>query len=104
MARPYTFQTDQIPISPTRELPGQYHTVHFTVTNPDNVQWILERLDQWFDDGDGVFLVADGTTAQGLGFIILEWKECEIDPAFLVVLEYDENVDDYSVYLRDRDP
>jgi hypothetical protein len=47
--------------------------------------------------------VADGTTAQGLGFVILEWEECEIEPAFLVVLAHDSNIEDYSIYLRDMD-
>jgi hypothetical protein len=84
MAEPYTFETYQIPISQTRELPGQYQGVHFTVIDPNNVEWILDVVEQWYGDYDEVTLVADGTTAQGLGFVILEWEECEIEPAFLV--------------------
>jgi len=37
----------------------------------------------------------------GLGYIILEWVEHEIDQLFLAILRDEEIVADYSVYIRE---
>jgi hypothetical protein len=79
---------------------NQYQGVHFTLT--DHAEEIMETIKQWFADEDAVILIDWGTTVRGFSFIILEWEGCEISPSFLEVLGYDQDVDDYSIYLRDE--
>ncbi len=96
---PYTFGESMLPASAGGAFPpGQLQGVHFTVTA--QISWILEKLEQWFRDRNEVILVAHGSTRQGLGFVILEWEECEVDPLFLAILEHEDIVADYAVYTR----
>lgn len=79
---------------------SQYQGVHFTVT--DQAEEIMETIKEWFAEEDAVILIDEGETARGFHFIILEWEGCSISPIFLEVLEHDENIDDYTVYMRDE--
>jgi hypothetical protein len=97
-----TFWSKTLPPSEGDELEEtQYQGVHFTVTA--NFERIMETIKRWFEDADEVIFIDTGTTARGdLHFIILEWEACEIPPSFLEVLEHDDDVDDYTIYLRDE--
>ena len=96
---PYTFGEAMLPSSEGAALDaGQFQGVHFTLVA--RLDWILEKLEQWFRDRNEVILVAHGSTRQGLGFVILEWEECEVDPLFLAILEHEDIVADYAVYTR----
>lgn len=98
----YSFESETIPRGETQALPGQCECIHFTLENAEDLDFILSKLDAWFDDREEVLLVDHGTTDAGLGFIVLEWQECHIDPLFIRMLEVDEDyVDDFSVYTRD---
>jgi hypothetical protein len=98
----YTFQTKELPQEETPELPdGQLQGVHFTISDPEKLDAVLNRISSWYGDCDEVILVEHGTTAKGLGFVILEWDGCEIDPPFLEVLQNTKAVEDFSVYIRD---
>jgi hypothetical protein len=100
---PSTFSRAVLPESAGADLPNNmYHGVHFTVVSAEKEQ-LLDKIERWFENRDEVILVGHGTTAQGLGFLILEWQECEIDPLFLAILEHDELVEDVSVYLRNEE-
>jgi len=79
-------------------LPGRFQGVHFTVAT--DIDFLLGKIEQWFEDRHEVILVDSGTTAQGLGFIILEWEEREIDQLFLAILSNEESVEDFTVYTR----
>jgi hypothetical protein len=101
MGKPPTFHTKMITLTDSEALePSQFQGVHFTLS--DEASEIMETLSRWFVDSNEVILVDEGTTAAGLSFIILEWEACTIPSAFLEVLEQDDRVSDYSVYLRDE--
>ncbi|EFH86576.1 hypothetical protein [Ktedonobacter racemifer] len=101
---PYSFETLEDVVS--SEMPmliieqGVYQGVHFTVA-VERLDWLLGKIKAWFANRDEVILVATGRSGKGnLGFIILEWEYCHIDPLFLAILEDEELVEDYSVYAR----
>jgi hypothetical protein len=103
MTMAYTFETEMLPLSDTAELEeGQREGVYFTVAS-DMLEEVLDTLDRWFEGFDVIVLLAQGTTAKGLGFVLLEWDGCKIDPEFLEVLDHDESVQDYTLYLRDKE-
>ena len=88
---------------PTRIEPGTLQGVHFTVPAQQRAD-ILAKIARWFDDRDEVILVATGVSSkQELGYIILEWDGCEVDPLFLAILRDEEAVDDFSVYTRSEE-
>ena len=96
---PYSFNTAVLPSTqPGDELPGRFQGVHFTVST--DIDFLLGKIEQWFEDRDEVILVDNGTTARGLGFIILEWEGYEIDRLFLAILQNEESIEDYTVYTR----
>src|SRR5215472_10070646 len=99
---PYSF-TDvaTLPQSPQGvTLPGQVQGVYITLTSTD-IQFILNKIIGWFRDRDEVELIDHGVTDKlGLGYIILEWIECEVDRLFLAILRDEETVEDYTVYTR----
>ena len=37
----------------------------------------------------------------GLGYILLEWMECEIDQLFLAFLRDEESIADYTTYIHE---
>jgi len=52
----------------------------------------------WFAGREGIDLVDTGMSDKvGLGYIILEWDECEIDTLFLAGMR---DVADYDLYSR----
>ena len=63
---------------------------------------ILSKISGWFAGRPEIDLVDIGTSDKtGLGYIILEWMEHEIDQLFLAILRDEEIVADYTVYIRD---
>ena len=99
---PYSFNTSVLPTpSQVQGLPGQYQVVHFTLIDPDLLDTLLDKIRLWFSECDEVLLVDHGTTAAGLGFVVMEWGGCTIDPLFLAILKHEEAVDDVTVYTRD---
>jgi hypothetical protein len=99
---PYSFQITTLP-QPQRRvitLPGQAQGVYITI--PGDYQFILNKIIGWFSDRDEVELIDHGVSDKvGLGYIILEWEECEVDQLFLAILRDEESVADYTVYTRD---
>lgn len=98
---PHTFNIMALP-QPQRfiTLPGQTQGVYITI--PGDYQFILNKIIGWFSDRDEVELIDHGISDKvGLGYIILEWEECEVDPLFLAILRDEETVADYTVYTRD---
>ena len=90
---PYTTQQPQIP--------GQAHGVYIAL-HPDHHEVILGKVMGWFAGGlRSSWLIPASLTKLGLGYIILEWIEHEIDQLFLAILRDEEIVADYTVYLRD---
>jgi hypothetical protein len=56
----------------------------------------------WFAGRDEIDLVDTGLSDKvGLGYLILEWDECEIDTLFLAILRDEEIVADYTTYIHD---
>ncbi len=85
--------------SPT--IPGQAQGVYITL-HPDVIDDISEKMAGWFVGREEVDIVDVGVSDKhGLGFIIIEWLEYEIDPLFLAILRDEEMVGDYTVYGRD---
>jgi hypothetical protein len=81
-------------------IPGQAQGVYITL-HPDVVDDISEKIAGWFAGREEVQIVDFGTSdKQGLGFIVIEWIECEVDQLFLAILRDEELVGDYAVYGR----
>jgi hypothetical protein len=100
---PYTFGgiTEYPRSQQAPTIPGQAQGVYITLTSTD-FQFILNKIIGWFRDRDEVELVDHGVSdKQGLGYIILEWAECEVDQLFCDILRDEEIVADYTVYTRD---
>lgn len=81
-------------------IPGQAQGVYITL-HPDVLDDISEKMAGWFRGREEIDIVDVGVSdKQGLGFVIIEWLECEIDPLFLAILRDEELVGDYTVYGR----
>ncbi|GCE49267.1 hypothetical protein EI42_05745 [Thermosporothrix hazakensis] len=86
-------------LPPARE--GAILGVYILLRTSD-YQFILHKIIGWFAEREEVVLIDHGTTDKlGLGYIILEWLEGEIDSLFLAILRDEELVADYNTYLRD---
>lgn len=99
---PYSFTgpVTTLPQSQGGELPGQVQGVYITLAT--DYQFILNKIIGWFRDRDEVTLIDHGISdKQGLGYIILEWEEYEVDRLFCDILRDEEIVADYTVYTRD---
>jgi len=100
---PETFQREGLPPTEVEALPGQVEGVSFTV-EPDILEPLIATIAHWFEGRAEVRLVDYGTTdKQGLGYLMLEWDECRVDPLFLAILRDEETVIDYTVYTCDLD-
>lgn len=86
--------------APVLTRPGLAVTIHITL-HPSVVDTTYAKFEQWFAGRDEVQLVDVGTSDKAqLGFIILEWMECDIDQLFLSILDSEETVADYCLYGR----
>ena len=57
------------------------------------------KMAGWFVGRQEVQIIDFGTSdKQGLGFIMVKWRECEMDPLFLALLRDEELVGDDTVY------
>ena len=82
-------------------IPGQVHGVYIAL-HPDHREVILSKIIGWFFGRPEIDLVDTGISDKaGLGYIILEWVEHEIDQLFLAILRDEEIVADYTVYIHD---
>ena len=81
---------------------GMYQGIVITVLS-EHLSQILDKIDVWFEERDEIIFVESGSTnKKSNGFIILEWEGYEIDPLFLKILEHDDMVEDYAVYIREE--
>lgn len=99
---PYSFTgIATLPQSRGRVLPDQAQGVYITLASTD-YQFLLNKIIGWFRDRDEVVLIDHGISDKvGLGYILLEWEECEVDRLFCDILRDEEIVADYTVYTRD---
>jgi len=82
-------------------IPGQAQGVYIAL-HPYHHEVILSKVMGWFAQRPEIELVDTGISDKaGLGYIILEWSEHEIDQLFLAILRDEELVADYTVYIRD---
>jgi hypothetical protein len=97
----YTFDTNRYPRQKPPESPDLANGVYIRLDL--NYEPILEKIEQWFADRDEVVVVDHGTSdkTQKDGFILMEWTDYEIDPAFLKILENDNRIIDYTTYSRE---
>ena len=94
----YSFNTPELPPPQQTAIPGTTQGVHITI-QPEQFEWILEKISGWFSDRDEIILVDAGLSdKQELGQIILEWDGFEIDPLFLAILRDEEIIIDFCVY------
>jgi hypothetical protein len=81
-------------------VPGQAQGVYITLS-PFVLDDISEKMAGWFAGREEIDIVDVGVSdKQGLGFLLIEWRECEIDPLLLAILRDEEIVADYTVYGR----
>jgi len=99
----YSFQSNSLP-APIQVIPlpsGQNQAVHITCTE-ESQQFLLDTFNNWFEGWSHVILVESGISVkQEIAFIVLEWEESYIDQLFLQILQTEESVLDFSVYIRD---
>lgn len=97
---PYSFPTDFVPSVQTQAIPGQAQGV-YVMLHPDAIDDIEDKMQCWFEARPEVAIVDVGTSdKRGLGFIILEWMECAVDPLFLSILQTEEFAANYTTYIR----
>src|SRR5215469_14665890 len=99
---PHTFDEVYAYQHPLRERtrPGQALGVYITL-HPQALEDLVPQIEGWFRGWPHVCIIDVGTSdKQGLGFLLMEWMECEVDPLFLAILRDDEAVGDYTVYAR----
>lgn len=101
---PHSFNAAVLPQEAAQELlEGDYQGVHFTV-QPEQYEWVFEKIQSWFQDRDEIILVDSGPTGKAeLMFVILEWEGCQIDELFLAILRDEEFIEDYTVYTRSEE-
>jgi hypothetical protein len=81
--------------------PGQVNGIYITL-HPEHRETTLQKIMGWFAGRDEIDLVDTGISDKvGLGYIILEWDECEIDHLFLAILRDEETIADYTTYIHD---
>ncbi len=82
---------------------GEFAAVHIQVETPALEQFIA-TIEQWFDDREEVIFVNSGVSSkENLGYVVLEWEECQPDPLFLRILATTDFIIDYSVYVRSEE-
>jgi hypothetical protein len=92
--------TEYPPSQQVPTIPGQAQGVYITL-HPEVLDGIAEKIAGWFCGREEIDIVDVGVSdKQGLGFVIVEWTQCEIDPLFLAILRDEELVGDYTVYGR----
>ncbi len=80
--------------------PGQVRGVYITL-HPDTVNEAATRFERWFATRSEVKIVDVGTSDKaGLGFVLIEWLETDIDQLFLAILNDEQAVADYTLYGR----
>jgi hypothetical protein len=96
----YSFQMPDLPAPQAVAQPGKVQGVLFTV-EAEQLDWIIDKIEGWFDDRDEITLVDYGQSdKQEVGIALLEWEGFEIDPLFLAILRDEDIVLDYCVYDR----
>jgi hypothetical protein len=76
----------------------------YVVVAPDDQDWILQKFEQWFAERDDVSILDYGISdKRGIGYIMLEWQEYEVDPLFISILKHEEVVGDFTVYTIDQE-
>ena len=97
----YSFSAAEYPRSQqVLTIPGQVQGIYITLS-PFVLDAISEKIAGWFRGREEIDIVDVGVSdKQGLGFVIIEWLECEIDQLFLAILRDEELVGDYTVYGR----
>lgn len=102
---PYSFNLPSLPKNKQAQPlePGTLQGV-FVVVAPDDQEWILEKFKQWFAERDDVSILDYGISdKRGLGYVLLEWQEYEVDPLFLSILKHEDVVGDFTVYTCDTE-
>jgi hypothetical protein len=80
--------------------PGQAVGLYITL-HPDAVEGAAEKFERWFARRPEVRVVDAGTSDKvHLGFVLMEWIECDVDQLFLDILEAEEAVADYTLFGR----
>jgi len=98
---PYSFGRVLANPAPFVAAPGLFMGVHIYI-RPDALEFLLMKIEQWYEGRDEVILIDHGTSRkQSIGYIILEFEECESDLLLLSILDHEDVVLDYVCYTRD---
>lgn len=104
---PYT-RSEEMPatLPPAQLIPigsGEFSAVHISIV-ASALNAFLDDVEAWFDDRDEVILVDSGVSSkQNVGYIVLEWEECQVDALFLKILKRTPFIVDYAVYVRSEE-
>jgi hypothetical protein len=99
---PYSFSgMTEYPRTQQPATPGEIHGVYIML-HPDHLDITLDKIMGWFAGREEIVLVDHGTSDKvGLGYILLEWIEHEIDQLFLAMLRDEDLIADYTTYIHD---
>ena len=80
--------------------PGQAVGLYIML-HPDAVAGAAEKFGLWFARRQEVRIVDVGTSDKvHVGFVLMEWMQCDVDPLFLDILEAEEAIADYTLFGR----
>src|SRR5258708_28637367 len=83
------------------ESPGLNQGVYISI-EPERLHDISEMFARWFKNRDEVDIIDVGTSdKQDLGFIIIEWIECDMDQLFIDILKSEDAILDFTMYSRE---
>lgn len=99
-----SYSASDFPASATRPLrAGLYQCVHLTCFE-ENLEPLREFFTELFAERNEIILVNWGVTVkQGLGYMIIEWEEREVDQMMIDMLRTQEVFLDFSLYIRDEE-
>jgi len=97
----HRFETEYRPgLTETEDDPGFNNGVFLAWDA--NANEILSTILGWLEIWQEVALVDYGVSDKlGQGYILLEWEECNVDPAFLDVLKREPLIVDFTTYTRE---
>jgi hypothetical protein len=86
--------------TPVVTCPGEARGIYITL-HPEAVDEAAATFQQWFARRSEVRIVDIGTSDKArLGFILMEWVECDVDQLFLDILDSTQVIADYTLYGR----
>lgn len=91
----------ELPATSTSPTPGEDQGLYISI-QLGSFHDVVDMFANWFRHREEIVLVDMGTSdKRELGFVIIEWAECEIDQLFIDILKTEEAIENYTIYSRE---